>query len=415
MTAPAIRSHKATGTVANPVVLIEGEEGAGKTTKMVELSRSKRTGQMYVIEIGETRVDEYGGLMADADVEVVDHDGSYQSILEQVVAVKAEAARAHAAGEPPVVLGIDSFTFLWEGLKTWLNTRARESSANQKILAQDPAAELKIGRHLWNDAESRYSRIQNQLLTFPGIVVVTARGKWVSMTDPSNGQPFRDGRKEYRVESHKSLPYAAGVWVRLTRDGDPEVVACKSGHVGIRYEKDARGREANNRALSTPKGADMLDHLIFDIIKYDAARATTDHLKVFTPGPLDASEIATDPDAAPQRPRIVPSASPIRSEGEADAAAAAVAVAAVSCADVEKIRATWQEANTRGLIGIDVGTAVTMDQAAVVGVTGTSPLTLGGWLKAVGTWVAANGGLSVADQLAAIDTPDTKADPEKVA
>lgn len=293
--APGIRSRKATGKVANPFVLLEGEEGAGKTWEMVKLSKSQRTGQLYVIEIGETRVNEYGA-MPGADVEVVEHDGSYAEILDQVLAVKAEAARAKAAGEPPVVLGIDSFTFLWDGLKEWLNGRARMSESNQRKLAADPAAEVDVGRHLWNDAESRYSRVQNQLLTFPGIVVVTARGKWVSQTDPRTGQPYRDGRKEYRVECHKSLPFAVGTWVRLTRDEEPQIVACKSVHVGIKYEKDQRGKEQNTETLRVPRDADLLDHLIFDVVKYDPAVADADQLRTFKAGPLDESEQATDPD-----------------------------------------------------------------------------------------------------------------------
>lgn len=296
---PQIKSRKATGRVGNPFVLLEGEEGAGKSTQLVLLSRSKRVGQVYALEVGETRIDEYGGLLPGCDVEILEHDGSYQQILEQVQAVKAEAQRAKDAGELPVVLGIDSHSFFWAGLCDWVNARARDSRYAREALAKDPNAEIKPGRNLWNDAESRYSRLQNQLMTFPGIVVVTARGKWVSMTDPATGQPYRDGRKEYRVESHKSLPYAVSVWVRLTRDNAPQVVACKSGHLGIRYEKDAQGKEANTVDLSTPKGSDLLDHLIFDLMKYDAQRANAEQLRVFTAGPLDESERVSDEDAAP--------------------------------------------------------------------------------------------------------------------
>jgi hypothetical protein len=236
------------------------------------MSRSPRVGQTYAIELGETRIDEYGGLMEGANIELIEHDGSYHQILEQTLAVKAEAARAKAAGEPPVVLIWDSFTFFWDGLRDWITERAKGSNSNKAKLAQDPAAEVDVGRHLWNDAESRYSRVTNQLMTFPGIVLVTARGKWVSATDPRTGQPYRDGRKEYRVESHKSLPYAVGAWLRFTRDNDPQVIACKSGHVGVKYERDSRGQEQNTQSITAPKGRDLLDYLIFDVMKYDASQ-----------------------------------------------------------------------------------------------------------------------------------------------
>lgn len=314
--ATGIRSKKATGKVSHPFILLEGEEGAGKTWELVTLSRSKRVGQTYILEIGETRVNEYGAIPG-ANVEVITHDGSYAQILEQVLAVKAEAARAHAAGEPPVVLGIDSFTFLWSGLKDWVTERARGSNSNQRKLAADPAAEIDIGRHLWNDAGSRYNRISNQLLTFPGIVVVTARGKWVSQTDPRNGQPYRDGRKEYSVECHRSLPYAVGTWLRLTRGEAPLVVACKSVHLGVKYERDTDGSEPNAQQVKVPRGADFLDHLIFDVIKYLPAEADADQLRVFTPGELDESERASDPDARPVQAVPNPLMDLIRSVAEA--------------------------------------------------------------------------------------------------
>jgi hypothetical protein len=303
-TGPQIRSRKASGAVAPPFILLEGEEGAGKTWTAVQLSRSPRVGQTYALELGETRVDEYGGLMEGANVEVIEHDGSYHQILEQTLAVKAEAARAKAAGEPPVVLLWDSYTFFWDGLRDWVTERAKGSNSNKAKLAEDPAAEVDVGRHLWNDAESRYSRVTNQLMTFPGIVVVTARGKWVSGTDPRTGQPFRDGRKEYRVESHKSLPFSVGAWLRFTRDGDPQVVACKSGHVGVKYERDSRGQEQNTESISAPRGRDLLDYLIFDVMKYDAARGNSEQLRTFTPGAL-LDEERVDEAAAenPQRVR----------------------------------------------------------------------------------------------------------------
>lgn len=123
------------------------------------------------------------------------------------------------------------------------------------------------------------------------------------------------------------------------------------------------------------------------------------------------------PEAAPQHAAAPPAqrAQAKTPDAPPDVVAAAVAKAATVSRDAENIRGTWHEAQARNLHGADVSAAVTVDQAGVVGIPHTSPLTLKAWLEAVGTWVAANGGLSVADQLAAIDTPDTKADPEKVA
>jgi hypothetical protein len=392
----AIRSRKADGAVANPVVLLEGEEGAGKTTELVKLSRSPRVGQLYGIEIGETRLNEYGGLLPGADVEIIDHDGSYIQILDQIIAVKAEAQRAKDAGEPPVVLGIDSFTFLWNGLKDWVNWRARQSNANKTILAKDPAAEITIGRHLWNDADTRYYRIQNNLLTFPGIVIVTARGKWVSATDPRTGHPFKDGRKDYSVECNKALPHAAGTWVRLTRDGDPQLVACKSGHMGVKYEKGLRGGEVNTEDLQVPRNVDLLEHLIFEMLRYDPAKADTDQLRVFSAGGLMDEERAADPEeaqqAAPRRLRSADAATP-----PLGAMAARIAAHAVTMVATEAIGKAYKAAGTHVLDTLVTPDAVGTEAWNAVG-AGPKPVQLRGWLSACAECVKATG-RSVAKQV----------------
>lgn len=391
---PTIRGHKASGETPPPWVLLEGEEGAGKTWELVKLSRSPRVGHTYVLEVGENKADEYGGVMPGADITVIDHDGSYSDILAQVQAVWNEAARARAAGEKPVVLGIDSFTFFWAGLKDWVTTRARNSNANKALLAQDPNAEIQVGRHLWNDASSRYNRIANLLHSFPGVVVVTARGAWVSMTDPRTGQPYRDGRKEYSVDGHKSLGYAAHAWVRMTRDGGPQLVACKSAHQGVRYEKDAMGKEANTRELPIPRDKDLLDWLIFDVMRFDAAKGHTNHHKEFTAGPLDEHERAADPEAA----------APVR-RGVEDALRAARA--AVRCSDAEVVRETYREAHRDGSLDVDVKPALKDEWVALVGLAADAPtIPFSAWLTAVGAWVAANGGLTILNTLDPDGAPD---------
>ena len=67
------------------------------------------------------------------------------------------------------------------------------------------------------------------LMTFPGIVIVTARGGESALVE--NGKPV-EGRKSYRVEGHKSLAFDASCWVRLSRDAKPLVVGARSVHAG---------------------------------------------------------------------------------------------------------------------------------------------------------------------------------------
>jgi hypothetical protein len=162
---------------------------------------------------------------------VLEHDGTFAQIYEQVLAVTAEAARAKAAGEPPVVLVIDSITDVWNGLKAWVDERHRRSPAGQAALRKDADAELKPTQNLWNDANSRHRRLMSKLMTFPGIVVITARGKEV--TEVKDGKPVQ-GSKVWSVETQKDVPYDATLWLRMFRDQRPIVIGARSVHAGIR-------------------------------------------------------------------------------------------------------------------------------------------------------------------------------------
>lgn len=297
---PQLRSHKPSGAVAAPVILLEGEEKAGKTWAAVLLSRDERVGKVYFLDLGEGTAEEYGAIPG-AEFEVLEHDGTYASVLEQILAVKAEAKRAHDAGELPVALLIDSMTDEWDGLREWVNDLARAKPDNQRALAQDPAAELKVSRNLWNLCDKRHRRIITSLLTFPGIVVMTARGKEVSATDPSTGQPYRDGRKDYRVESQKNLAYDAGVWVRMVRGRLPQIIGCRSVHAGIKPGED-QPREVEGHE------EDLLAWLIFDVLQYKAGDGVRT-VRNFTGGELTDDEKAEE---EPQQARRQQQAPPPR-------------------------------------------------------------------------------------------------------
>jgi hypothetical protein len=252
----AIKTRKPTGAVPWPLILLEGGEKAGKSWACAEFSGSEKVGQTYWIDLSEGAADEYGAVPA-ARYLVVEHDGTWQSILSQVVEVRDEAARAAQAGEPPVVLVIDSMTAEWDLLKDWAGNRAKTSRSNQQRLQRDPNAEVQVSMNLWNDATARHRRLMTLLMTFPGIVVMTARGKEVASLDQS-GRPV-EGSKDYKVEGHKNLAYDASVWVRMSREHPPIVVGARSVHAGIRPGVDK----------PQPMPDFTLERLVFDALKCD--------------------------------------------------------------------------------------------------------------------------------------------------
>ena len=251
-----LRTRKPTGVPSWPLVLIEGPEKSGKSYAAAQFTASDRIGQAYWIDLGEGAADEYAAIPG-AKYLVVDHDGTWHDIIGQVQAIHHEA---RGAGKP-VVLVIDSMTAEWDLLKDWASQRARESKFAQRQLRDDPNADVKPSMNLWNDAGDRHRKLMRLLMTFPGIVVMTARGKEVAALD-DNGKPVPNS-KDYRVEGHKSLPFDASVWVRLSRSEPPTVVGCRSVHAGIRPGVDRPARFPDF----------SLEHLIFDVLKVDAKTA----------------------------------------------------------------------------------------------------------------------------------------------
>lgn len=252
----ALRTRRPTGIPPWPLVLIEGPEKSGKSYAAAQFTASDKLGQCYWIDLGEGAADEYAAIPG-ANYLVVDHDGSWPDIMGQVNEVHAEADKSGK----PVVLVIDSMTAEWDMLKDWASKRARESKFAQKQLRDDPNAEIKPSMNLWNDAGDRHHQLMRLLMTFPGIVVMTARGKDVAALD-ADGKPIPKGR-DYRVEGHKTLPYDASVWVRLSRDEPPTVVGCRSVHAGIRPGVD--------KPLRYPEFS--LEHLIFEVLGLDPAKS----------------------------------------------------------------------------------------------------------------------------------------------
>src|ERR671926_404609 len=282
MAMAGLKTRKPTGRVPWPCILLEGEEKAGKSFALAQFSASDRIGTLYWIDLNEGAGDEYGAIPG-ADYQVVEHDGSYAAVL----AIKAEARRAADAGEPPVVLGIDTGSAIWDGLKDWASARAATSARNRELLKRDPNAEIVISQNLWNDAGARWRKLQ----TFPGIVVVTARGKEVTEVD-ANGRPI-EGQKTWSVQTHREFPYAASVWVRLRRGRRPLIVGARSVHVGIKPNDDP-AKEVTDKAAD----GRLLEWLVFDALKCDPGSAHVRDLVPFHGGGLLAHERTEEARAA---------------------------------------------------------------------------------------------------------------------
>ncbi|MCM6777745.1 AAA family ATPase [Nocardia sp. CDC159] len=248
-----LRTRKPTGAPSWPLILLEGAEKSGKSWAAAEFTASERIGRSLWLDLGEGIADEYAAIPG-ADYDVIMHDGTWHDILGQVTEAHAEARQALAAGEKPVLLVIDSMTALWALLKDWVHQRARSSRWAQRKLADDPNFEIRPSTNLWNDANDRHEQLMRLLMTFPGPVVMTARGKEVAVID-AGGNPIQ-GEKEYRVEAQKSISYQATAWVRMTRDTPPTIVGLWSVNHRVRPGVDQ----------PQPLPEFSLEWLVFDLL-----------------------------------------------------------------------------------------------------------------------------------------------------
>lgn len=266
---PPLDDRAPTGAVSWPFVLVEGGEKTGKSWQMALLSASDRVSRSWWLDLSEGGADEYGAIPG-VRYRVLNHDGSWRSIMGQVRAVRQEAANARERGDKPVCLFIDSGTLIWTGLAQWAEQLARRSPTGQAALRANPNADVTITVTHWNAANKRWRELMTLLLTFPGIVVMSARGKYVTEIG-DDGKPVKNAEKVYKVEGQKDLAFDATVWVRMLRDGSVEIVGARSVHAGI--------RPGGDQPEKIRKGHFSLDWLIFDALRCDPDRAHVRDLK----------------------------------------------------------------------------------------------------------------------------------------
>lgn len=289
-----INTRKPTGRPAWPLYLVEGPEKSGKTYLAAQLTASERFSQAFWVDWNEGAADEYAALPG-ADYDIVVHDGTFKSVANQIHAVHAYAKQQEEAGEAPVLLIIDSMTAEWDQLKDKANRIAMSSPAAKRKLEKDPGADVPIPMHAWNTVGEEHGRLMRLLMTFPGVVVMTARGKEVAAVD-ENGRPKeKDGVsvKDYKVEGHKNLAYDASCVIRMSRDVPPQVVGMRSVQHGVRPGVDA----------PKPLGTQTLESLTFDVILGGGQQPS-------------ARDVASEPELSTRQPDPEPQSTPEPEAGQ---------------------------------------------------------------------------------------------------
>lgn len=213
-----LKTRKPTGLPSWPIVLITGPEKSGKSYAAAAASASDLIGRTLWVAIGEDDPDELGAIEG-ARFEIVDHSGTYRSILSAL----DECQRELAGDEKPGLIVLDSATRLWNLLcdeaQVMANIRAKKKN---RVVSEDGAD---ITVDLWNLAAQRWAHVMDILRDHQGPSIVTARQDVVTVID-KDGKPTRD--KDRKVQAHKSLPFDVGAIVELPEPGEAVLTGVRS-------------------------------------------------------------------------------------------------------------------------------------------------------------------------------------------
>lgn len=208
-------TRKPTGAVAWPILLLAGVEKAGKTYAAAEASASELIDRTFWITVGEDQPDEYAPL---GPFEIVEHDGTYRSILGACVWASQQPVKDGRAN----LIVVDSIGRLWALLSDQAQESANERARrNNKTVGPDG---VQITMDLWNTAKTRFAHVLDTLRAHQGPVVVTSRLEQVTVMDGE--KPTKE--KQWKVLAEKNLPFEVGVIIQLRSFGEAWMTGVKS-------------------------------------------------------------------------------------------------------------------------------------------------------------------------------------------
>jgi hypothetical protein len=187
----------------------------------------------------------------DAGFDVLTHDGRVETIDAVLRRLGQHAATLDG---PPPVLIIDDTGRLWGLIKDEGSARARDAHRAREILAGDPNADIPMTHTHWGPANAAWDRIVAKLVTFPGIVILSARGGEETINDDT-GNP----RREYRTAVHPGLKHAVTCWIQVPRGRGPRLAAGKHPTVDMSDDRLVERRLGDNWSLAG---------VVFDILQY---------------------------------------------------------------------------------------------------------------------------------------------------
>ncbi|MER6109253.1 DEAD/DEAH box helicase family protein [Streptomyces hirsutus] len=221
------RSRKPTNLPNPPMMLLVGPEKSGKSYEAAAGTGSDLIGMTYWFEIGgsEGTADYYGRIKG-ARYEIVEHNGTYQDILD---AIRWAVAQPPVDGKPNMIV-VDNVSVLWDMLSDeqalYARRRAERKAQENRHRGPNPDLPVTVDPDLWNRAKDRWGEILWMLRRHSGPTLLLARQEMVTAFE--NDKPTRD--KTRKIKAEKNLPAAVDAIVELHALGEAYLTGVRTLH-----------------------------------------------------------------------------------------------------------------------------------------------------------------------------------------
>lgn len=209
-----LRTSKPTGQMPYPTTVIAGVKGSGKTSQLVLASASDLVGRSFLLTVGEERPDAFAG-MGGADFEMIEHDGTFADILDQIREVHATPRGEDGR---PNFFGLDTMSAIWNLLleqgQTAANRRAQLAAQRQRSAA--PVGPVKMVNEDWEALRRDWGTLLNLLRTMDGPVAMTARLEELTVTVDG----VATAEKVWRMRADPNLGYEVTAVIEMARRGE---------------------------------------------------------------------------------------------------------------------------------------------------------------------------------------------------
>ncbi|WP_108934617.1 hypothetical protein [Streptomyces ardesiacus] len=225
------KSRRPTGLPNPPMMLLVGPEKSGKSYEAAAGSGSDLIGMTYWIEIGGSEgTADYYGRVPGARYEIVEHNGTYQDILD---AIRWAVAQPPVNGKPNMIV-VDNVTVLWDMLsdEQALYARRRAERKAHETRRRGPSLDdpVVVDPDLWNRAKDRWGEILWMLRRHSGPTLLLARQEVVTAFE--NDKPTRD--KTRKIKAERNLPSAVDAIVELHAFGEAHLTGVRTLHWDVK-------------------------------------------------------------------------------------------------------------------------------------------------------------------------------------